>query len=90
MLGVTFRNQIRNKEIKITDIAQSITKLHCQWHIACRTYRRCRPKLLESTELVDPRPGGLATFRVAGSRWIQAKHNRAVWSCRLSAETNER
>ncbi|KAI8428229.1 hypothetical protein MSG28_002452 [Choristoneura fumiferana] len=49
MLGVCFRDRIRNTETKVTDIAVKICKLKWQWagHIARRTDSRCGRKVRE-------------------------------------------
>ncbi|CAH2236615.1 jg16454 [Pararge aegeria aegeria] len=53
MLGVSLRGQIRNEEIRrrtrVTDIAQRVAKLKCQWseYIARRTDGRWGSKVLE-------------------------------------------
>ncbi|CAH2261343.1 jg7873 [Pararge aegeria aegeria] len=86
-------DQIRNVEIRkrtiVTDIAQRVAKRkwQCAGNIVQRKDGRCGPKGLEWQIRTGKRSVGRPPTRwkddikrVAGSRWMQAAHNRGIWN----------
>ncbi|CAH2250334.1 jg3673 [Pararge aegeria aegeria] len=78
-----------SRRTRVTDIAQRVAKLKCQWagYIVRRKNGRWGPKVLEWQPRTGKRSVGRPPTgwtddikRVAGSRWIKAAQNRGIWS----------
>ncbi|CAH2260814.1 jg26211 [Pararge aegeria aegeria] len=88
MLGVSFRDRIRNDKIRRRTKVTGISKLKWQWagHVCRRTDGHCGRRVLEWRPRIGKRSVGRTPARwtddfkkVAGSSWMRKAEDRVWW-----------